>query len=113
MLEEVIARVERGLGVAAPGGKEGEGSESNEEKLEREREDAEVRQFSDQGLREKAQRTQKMLTGEIADRLPDRGRKLRMSLDAMHRELTRRQGGARAPVSRFSSFVVLSSLRVR
>ena len=82
---------------------------------EREGVDPEVRQLPDHVLREKAQRLQIMLDSEMADRLRDRGKKLRLSLDAILRELNRRQGprgGARAPVSPFSSFVVLSH-RVR
>ncbi|CAN6164039.1 unnamed protein product [Urochloa humidicola] len=78
----------------------GEAGAADEDKLERERADADVRQMPDQVLLDKLQRTQEMLAGQIADRLPDRGRKLRWSLDAMQRELTRRQatgGGARAP----------------
>ena len=82
---------------------------------EREGVDPEVRQLPDHVLREKAQRLQIMLDSEMADRLRDRGKKLRLSLDAILRELNRRQaprGGARAPVSPFSSFVVPSH-RVR
>ncbi|CAN6178167.1 unnamed protein product [Urochloa humidicola] len=79
----------------------GEAGAADEDKLERERADADARQMPDQVLLDKLQRTQDMLlAGQIVDRLPDRGRKLRWSLDAMQRELTRRQatgGGARAP----------------
>lgn len=86
----------------------GEAGAADEETLERER--AEARQLSDRDLREKVQLKQKMLAGAIADRLPDRGKKLRLSLDAMQRELTHRlarDGGTRGPVSLFSSFVVI------
>ncbi|CAN6216934.1 unnamed protein product [Urochloa humidicola] len=78
----------------------GEAGAADEDKLERERADADARQMPDQVLLDKLQRAQEMLDGQIADRLRDRGRKLRCSFDAMHREFTRRQatgGGARAP----------------
>ncbi|CAL5038453.1 unnamed protein product [Urochloa decumbens] len=77
-----------------------EAGAADEEKLERDRADADARQLPDQVLLEKLQRAKEMLAGHIADRLPDGGRKLRFSVDAMHQELTRRQasgGGALAP----------------
>ena len=92
-----------------------EAGAANDEMREREGVDAEVRQLPDQVLREKARRIQDMFDKGTAGRLSDRGKKLRLSLDAILRELNRRQaprGGARAPVSPFSSFVVLSH-RVR
>ncbi|XP_066373016.1 ubiquitin-like-specific protease 1D isoform X3 [Miscanthus floridulus] len=80
----------------------GEVGSGDEEKEEAERADAEViaQQLSDQSLREKAQRLQGLLTEGTSERLPDRGRKLRATLDAIHREQDRRQArgdGARAP----------------
>ena len=92
----------------------GEVGSGDEEKEEAERADAEViaQQLSDQSLREKAQRLQGLLTEGTSERLPDRGRKLRATLDAIHREQDRRQArgdGARAPVSRSYSFLFLSS----
>ena len=92
-----------------------EAGAANDEMREREGVDADVRLLPDQVLREKARRIQDMFDKGTAGRLSDRGKKLRLSLDAMHRELNRRQaprGGARAPVSPFSSFVVPSH-RVR
>ncbi|XP_066378579.1 ubiquitin-like-specific protease 1D isoform X2 [Miscanthus floridulus] len=82
----------------------GEVGSGDEEKEEAERADAEViaQQLSDQSLREKAQRLQGLLTEGTSERLPDRGRKLRATLDAIHREQDRRQArgdGARAPGS--------------
>ena len=72
-------------------------------------------QLSDQVLRVKARRMQDIFDKGLANRLPDRGKKLLLAHDALRRELNRRRtlrGGARAPVSPFSSFVVLSH-RVR
>jgi ubiquitin-like-specific protease 1C/D len=89
------------------------GVSSNAEKGEREWADAEVGHLPDRELQEKQQRVQGMLSGGI--RLPDGGRKLRATLDAIQREQDRRQargGMARATVSHFSSFVVIS-LHVR
>ncbi|KAG2605585.1 ubiquitin-like-specific protease 1D [Panicum virgatum] len=79
---------------------------------EREGVDPEVRQLPDHVLREKAQRLQIMLDSEMADRLRDRGKKLRLSLDAILRELNRRQaprGGARAPGGDGCERIVLSN----
>lgn len=90
-------------------GKVGSG---DEEKEEADMADAELmeQQLSDQSLREKAQRIQGLLTRGMSERLPDRGRKLRAILDAIHREQDRRRArgdGARAPVSRSYSFLFL------
>ncbi|XP_062232929.1 ubiquitin-like-specific protease 1D [Phragmites australis] len=74
------------------GGESGAGDE-----VEMERADAEVRQFSEQELQDKEQRAQDALAGEVAARLPDRGRKLRVSLAAIRRELARREAHRVAP----------------
>lgn len=80
----------------------GEAGSGDKEKEVAGRDDAEVMspQLSDEPLREKAQRIQVMLTGGMSERLPDRGKKLLATLDAIHREQDRRQArgdGARAP----------------
>ncbi|ONM32245.1 hypothetical protein ZEAMMB73_Zm00001d040975 [Zea mays] len=80
----------------------GEAGSGDKEKEVAGRDDAEVMspQLSDEPLREKAQRIQVMLTGGMSERLPDRGKKLLTTLDAIHREQDRRQArgdGARAP----------------
>lgn len=90
----------------------GEAGSSDKEKEVAGRDDAEVMspQLSDEPLREKAQRIQVMLTGGMSERLPDRGKKLLATLDAIHREQDHRQArgdGARAPVSRYYSFLFL------
>ncbi|TVU11280.1 hypothetical protein EJB05_44855, partial [Eragrostis curvula] len=61
-----------------------------EEDKEKERADAEVRQLPDHVLLQKKQRTEKSIKSGFARRLPDGGRKLRASLDAVLRELSRR-----------------------
>ncbi|KAJ1259377.1 hypothetical protein BS78_10G149800 [Paspalum vaginatum] len=74
------------------------GAGDEEEKVERA--DADVRQFSDRELLEKLQRIQTALTSGMACRLRDRARKLRATLDGIHREQERRKahrGGARGP----------------
>ncbi|RLM56044.1 ubiquitin-like-specific protease 1D [Panicum miliaceum] len=88
-----------------------EAGAADDEMWEREGVDPEVRLLSDQGLREKVQRTQDMLDRGIGDRLPDRGKKLRLHLDATHRELNRRRGpggGAREPSGDGCERIVLS-----
>ncbi|RCV21542.1 hypothetical protein SETIT_4G147600v2 [Setaria italica] len=73
------------------------GVSSNAEKEERERADAELRHLPDRELQEKKQRLQGMVTSGI--RLPDGGRKLEATIDAIDREQDRRQargGMARA-----------------
>ncbi|KAG2610908.1 uncharacterized protein LOC120703209 isoform X2 [Panicum virgatum] len=89
-----------------------EAGAANDEMREREGVDAEVRQLPDQVLRDKAQCIQDMFDRGTAGRLPDRGQKLRLLLDAMHRELNRRQpprGGARAPGGDGCERIVLSN----
>ncbi|PUZ61256.1 hypothetical protein GQ55_4G261200 [Panicum hallii var. hallii] len=88
-----------------------EAGAADDEMWEREGVDAEVRLLSDQGLREKVQRAQDMLDSGIGDRLQDSGKKLRLHLDAMHRELNRRRGpggGAREPSGDGCERIVLS-----
>jgi len=89
-----------------------EAGAANDEMREREGVDADVRLLPDQVLREKARRIQDMFDKGTAGRLSDRGKKLRLSLDAMHRELNRRQaprGGARAPGGDGCERIVLSN----
>uniref|UniRef100_A0A0A9BH13 Ubiquitin-like protease family profile domain-containing protein n=1 Tax=Arundo donax TaxID=35708 RepID=A0A0A9BH13_ARUDO len=78
------------MAVASPEKPAG-GEVGDVEEKEKEMTDAEVRQWSDQVLKEKEQRVQIAISSGIADRLQDRGRKLRVSLEAVRRELARRR----------------------
>lgn len=101
------------MAVASPKKlRSGESGAGDEERTETERAEAEVmaRQLSDESLREKALRIRGSLSKGISERLSDRGRKLRASLDAIHREQDRRQAcdvAARVPVSCSYSFLFL------
>ncbi|WVZ82487.1 hypothetical protein U9M48_029744 [Paspalum notatum var. saurae] len=79
-----------------------EAGDSDEEKQERERFDAVARQSSNRELLEKAQGIQTAIANGMCNQLHDHDRKLRVRLDAIHRELDRRQvhcGAAQAPGS--------------
>ncbi|TVU11281.1 hypothetical protein EJB05_44856 [Eragrostis curvula] len=70
------------------------GAEEDEEK---ERADAEVRQFPDHVLRDKMVRAENAIKVGLTSRLRDGGKKLRASLDAIRRELARRKQLSEAP----------------
>uniref|UniRef100_A0A0A9GQG1 Ubiquitin-like protease family profile domain-containing protein n=1 Tax=Arundo donax TaxID=35708 RepID=A0A0A9GQG1_ARUDO len=78
------------MAVASPekpsGGEVGDGEDQEKEMAY-----AEVRQLSDQALKDKELRVQSAISSGTADRLPDRGRKLRVSLEAVRLELARRR----------------------
>ncbi|KAJ1258040.1 hypothetical protein BS78_10G043600 [Paspalum vaginatum] len=80
------------MAAASPEGiHRSEAVDSDEEKQERERFDAVARQSSNRELLEKAQGIQTAIANGMCNQLHDHDRKLRVRLDAIHRELDRRQ----------------------